>query len=227
MSGTIILPKSAVKEANREAKENNKKKMFDYWTKDNDECLNIYYEYLAPMYFKIYDLKHLYLESKVDKKDFGYMDILYTVINGGNTCINYPSLEFSLRFNQFISIFNDNLINFGITLGSHLELSRNYKEKPVWTAQEIASVKGNVAQLDAMYQVQMQSQMQQLQVQFTDICERLFDCILFTIGVKSTHEDIRTAAINEFFPSSIEDPIELLDIHTDLIKAIDGKHGKF
>ena len=187
MSGTIILPKSAVKEANREAKEKNTKKMMDYWTEDNSQYLYLYHDYLLIMKNKIIDLKNLYLENKDKDRTsdlFGYMDILHIVVNSGNIFINDKSLtpDFLLRFNQLINVFNDNLINFGITSGSHLELVRNYKEKPVWTAQEIASVRGNVAQLDAVYQAQMQGQMRQLQIQFTDICERLFDCILFTIG---------------------------------------------
>ena len=225
MSGTIILPKSAVKEANRQAKENNKKKMFDYWTEDNSEYLKLNFKYLKPMKNKIMDLYNLYLDNKNEDKSsetFGYLDILHKVIHGGY--LNYYGLT-EVEFVQLINVFNDNLINFGITLGSHLELVRNYKEKPVWTAQEIASVRGNVAQLDAVYQAQMQGQMRQLQIQFTDICERLFDCILYVIGVKSAHSEIRTAAINEFFPSSIEDPIELLDIYRKLIEALENKLG--
>ena len=35
----IILPRGEVKEANRVAKEKNKKKMMDYWTEDNTDNL--------------------------------------------------------------------------------------------------------------------------------------------------------------------------------------------
>ena len=214
----IILPRGEVKEANRVAKEKNKKKMMDYWTEDNTDNLRENYKLISIMERKILNIQNLYLANKNKDKSseiFGYMDITHNVIY--KNFIDVGKINFTAL--QLLNIFNDNLINFGITLGSHLELVRNYKEKPVWTAQEIASVRGNVAQLDAVYQAQMQGQMRQLQIQFTDICERLFDCILSIIGVESTHSDIRTAAINEFFPNSIEDPIELLHIGLELIKA--------
>lgn len=211
----IILPKGKVKEANRASNEEKCKKMMDYWTDDNTIALKQNYFVIAEFKNKIVELKELYLKyKKMDDSQeiFGYCDIVYSVLFAHKSMLQMSD--------QVIALFNENLVNFGITLAAHLDFARQCKRKPVWTAQEIASVKGNVAQLDMMYKMQMQSKMQQLQSQFTDICERLFDCILLCAGAKSTNDKIRKGALNEFFPKEINDPVELLDIHINMIDAI-------
>ena len=209
----IILPRGEVKEANRASNEEKCKKMLDYWTDDNTIALKQNYFVIVEFKNKIVELKELYLKyKKMDDSQeiFGYCDIVYSVLFAHKSMLQMSE--------QVIALFNENLVNFGIILAAHLDFSRQCKRKPVWTAQEIASVKGNVAQLDTMYKIQMQSKMQQLQ--FTDICERLFDCILLCVGIKSTNDKIRKGALNEFFPEQINDPVELLDIHINMIDAI-------
>ena len=133
MSGTIILPKSAVKEANREAKEKNTKKMMDYWTEDNSQYLYLYHDYyylsLSPLPSISKGLLRPGIEVGTIKKGIFYPSHSLYRANSLRPYFKKVidlSLDEYLKYRQGLSLFKD--VSDGFYLLTYQDLSLGFSK---------------------------------------------------------------------------------------------------
>ena len=149
-----------------------------------------------------------------NNNEFGYIDILNACIdpNGGN--------------NPLKIIFIESLINFGEALVSYKIQSEKYSKTPIFTKAQLEASQGRA---DIMYQIEKQKVMQEVAAQFQITLSKLFDTIMYFIGVKDSKDNLCEELskiyldIDQPTPENIANQLALLT--NDLVELI-NKEGK-
>lgn len=176
------------------------KKEFESINEDYLEYINtnidIYY-YIITISNKI---KELY-----DKKELGTIDI-----------INAISTEFDLKNSIntgsifVLSSISSLVMDLAITLDQHIAAEDKYKNKPIWTSQEIQMAGGDVRLLDYKFAQDKMTVYTQLQGQFTDLFDRIFGFVLYLAGIRSNKSNIVINIRLSYLPETVNNPIDLL-----------------
>lgn len=177
---------------------------------ENYTSINHYKENLEMIYNGLSQIIDLYTNNT----EFGYLDVLNACINSDHDNISYYKM-----------IFVNNLIEFGQILISYKIQSEKYSKTPIFTKAQLEATGG---QADTLFKLEKQKVMQDVAMQFQVSLNKLFDIIMYFIGIKSSKDEI-CEQISDIYINNIEQPTpeniakQVILLAKDLINLVEGE----